>query len=205
MMKPSNLSKNTVCKLANAINRLKQLNCCWNTVLFAHLETMNIKQLQPDLCIYTSIATRDIFYIGVYVDDMVQAWRWRRSNGRSEAKTKRASLLERLGKLTFYWCISCSESRGIKYMKVTTCVRKVLMIQKMSDSNPVGTLICPEILFEGYRRWKGCETMAVSISCKELHVFFSLHEAKFFFFPWATLIDSLLRKNKNSGQQPSVS
>ena len=61
-----------VCKLKKSIYGLKQSPRCWNTVLGSHLEDMSFSQSVSDPCIYTDTGI-DLFFIGVYVDDIILA------------------------------------------------------------------------------------------------------------------------------------
>lgn len=75
--------------------------------LNAHLRKMGFSQLHSDPCIYVS--GEDMFYIGVYVDDMVLA-------GKDEAKIKHVKEelssrfdIKDLGKLRYF--LGCQLSR----------------------------------------------------------------------------------------------
>ncbi len=62
-----------VCKLKKSIYGLKQSSRCWNTALDYHLkEKMGFSQSTSDPCTYMDTGG-DVFYIGVYVDDMILA------------------------------------------------------------------------------------------------------------------------------------
>ena len=61
-----------VCKLKKSIYELKQSPRCWNIALDKKLKDMGFVQSTSDPCIYVD-AGGDIFFIGVYVDDIVLA------------------------------------------------------------------------------------------------------------------------------------
>jgi len=61
-----------VCKLKKSIYGLKQSPRCWNTTLDSHLKDMGFTQSVSDPCMYTD-AGGDLFFIGVYVDDIILA------------------------------------------------------------------------------------------------------------------------------------
>ena len=63
-----------VCKLKKSIYGLKQSPRCWNAALDSHLKEMGFVQSTSDPCIYVD-AGGDVFYIGVYIDDIVLAGR----------------------------------------------------------------------------------------------------------------------------------
>ena len=69
-----------VCKLKKSIYGLKQSAHCWNTTLDTHLKQMGFTQSASNPCIYTD-AGGDVFFIGVYVNDIILA-------GRSDKKIK---------------------------------------------------------------------------------------------------------------------
>ena len=58
-----------VCKLKKSLYGLKQSPRCWNMTLDAHLKSMGFTQSIAD----PSSAGEEVFYIGVYVDDIVLA------------------------------------------------------------------------------------------------------------------------------------
>ena len=76
----SEQEKQHVCRLKKSIYGLKQSPRCWNTSLDTHLKEMGFIQSTSDHCIYMD-AGGDVFFIGVYVDDIVLA-------GRSDERIK---------------------------------------------------------------------------------------------------------------------
>ena len=93
-----------VCRLKKSICGLKQSPRCWNIALDSHLKEMGFSQSQNDPCIYYKDADGEIFYMGVYVDDIILA-------GTSESKLKEVKTnLSRkfdtkdLGKLSYFMC-----------------------------------------------------------------------------------------------------
>ena len=66
--------ENRVCKLKKSIYGLKQSPLRWNTVFDSHLKEMGFTQSTSDPCIYMD-AGGDVFYMGVYVDDIILAGR----------------------------------------------------------------------------------------------------------------------------------
>ena len=61
-----------VCKLKNSIYGLKQSPHCWNTASDRQLKQMGFTESTSDPCIYKD-AGGDVFYIRVYVDDIILA------------------------------------------------------------------------------------------------------------------------------------
>ena len=72
--------ENLVCKLRKSIYGLKQSPRCWNTALDSHLKDIGFVQSVSDPCVYTD-KEGDMFFIGVYVDDIILA-------GRSDKKIR---------------------------------------------------------------------------------------------------------------------
>ena len=66
--------ENLVCKLKKSIYGLKQSPRCWNDALDTHLKEIGFVQSTSGPCIYM-VAGGDLFYIEVYVDDIVLAAR----------------------------------------------------------------------------------------------------------------------------------
>ncbi len=62
-----------VCKLNRSIYGLKQSPRCWNIVLDEQLKKMGFVQTTVDPCIYITAATGEMFFIAVYVDDILLA------------------------------------------------------------------------------------------------------------------------------------
>ena len=61
-----------VCKLKKSIYGLKQSPRCWNTALNKQLKEMGFVQSTSDPCLYIDTGG-DVFFIGVYVDDIIVA------------------------------------------------------------------------------------------------------------------------------------
>ena len=75
--------ENLVCRLKKSIYGLKQSPRCWNVALDAQLKNMGFVQSENDPCIYYRNTGGEMFYAGVYVDDIILA-------GKSERKLKRS-------------------------------------------------------------------------------------------------------------------
>ena len=134
-----------VCKLTKSIYGLKQSPRCWNTALDAHLVKMNFEQLCSDPCIYKSKTVGDIFFIGVYVDDIVLA-------GENETRIKEVKEMlasqfdiKDLGILTYFLGMSVIQDQRelTTWMGQPAYIKKLLEKYKMSDSKPVGTPVDP--------------------------------------------------------------
>ena len=71
--------ENLVCKLKKSIYGLKLSPRCWNAALDTQFKLMGFTQSENDPCIYYKDTGGEMFYIGVYVDDIILA-------GKSEGK-----------------------------------------------------------------------------------------------------------------------
>ena len=76
-----------VCRLKKSIYGLKQSPRCWNSALDSQLKKMGFVQADSDPCIYRASAG-EMFFIGVYVDDIVLA-------AKSEKRLKEQEISER--------------------------------------------------------------------------------------------------------------
>ena len=66
-------AEHLVCKLKKSIYGLKQSPRCWNTALDKHLKSIGFAQSNCDPCIYYKDVGGEVFYMGVYVDDIILA------------------------------------------------------------------------------------------------------------------------------------
>ena len=65
--------ENLVCRLKKSIYGLNQSPRCWNVALDAQLKNMGFVQSENDPCIYYRNTGGEMFYAGVYVDDIILA------------------------------------------------------------------------------------------------------------------------------------
>ena len=130
-----------VCKLNKSIYGLKQSPRCWNTALDTHLTEMGFTQSNSDPCIYRSDEGGEIFYLGVYVDDIILA-------GRSEDQVKevKAALSQKfeikdMGKLHHFLGISVVQNEQSKTVWIgqPAYTKNVLTKFGMQDCTPVNT------------------------------------------------------------------
>ena len=108
-----------MCKLNKSIYRLKQSPRCWNTTLDAQLRKMRFKQTTSDPCIHVRTA-EDLFYMGVYVDDIVLAGK----DGASIEKVKKELGtkfdIKDLGKLNYFLGMTIVQNQEEKTTSQTT-------------------------------------------------------------------------------------
>ena len=130
-----------VCKLNKSIYGLKQSPRCWNTALDIHLKDMGFTQSTSDPCIYRSDEGGEIFYHGVYVDDIILA-------GSSEDRVKevKAALSQKfeikdMGKLHHFLGMSIVQNEENKTVWIgqPAYTKNVLKKFGMQDCTPVNT------------------------------------------------------------------
>ena len=66
-------AEHLVCELKKSIYGLKQSPCCWNTALDKHVKSIGFAQSNCNTCIYYKHVGEQVFYMGVYVDDIILA------------------------------------------------------------------------------------------------------------------------------------
>ena len=129
-----------VCKLKKSIYGLKQSPRCWNTALDSHLKEMGFTQSTSDPCIYVD-AGGDVFYIGVYVDDIVLAGRT--DNRIKEVKTalSRKFDIKDMGKLHHFLGMTVVQDEEQKSVWIGQPAYTENLLKKfgMHDCKPVST------------------------------------------------------------------
>ena len=130
-----------VCRLKKSIYGLKQSPRCWNIALDSHLKKMGFSQSQSDPCIYYKNEDDEMFYIGVYVDDIILA-------GRSESRMKavKADIAQKfntkdLGKLSYFLGMKVSQNEENNSIWIGQCAytESLLKTFGMEDCKPVST------------------------------------------------------------------
>ena len=130
-----------VCRLKKSIYGLKQSPRCWNIALDSHLKEMGFSQSQSDPCIYYKDTGDEVFYMGVYVDDIILA-------GKSESKMKQVKTdLSRkfdtkdLGKLSYFLGMKIEQNELNGSVWIGQCAYTESLLNKlgMEDCKPVST------------------------------------------------------------------
>ena len=128
-------------ELNKSIYGLKQSPRCWNTALDTHLKDMGFAQSTSDPYIYRSDEGGEIFYLGVYVDNIILA-------GCSEDRIKKvkAALSQKfeikdMGKLHHFLGMSVvqDETRKTVWIGQPTYTENLLQKFGMQDCTPVNT------------------------------------------------------------------
>ena len=90
--------ENLVCKLKKSIYGLKQSPRCWNSALHNQLKEMGFLQTVSDPCIYRD-SGGEMFFIGVYVDDIILAGK---GDKRMKAALAKKLDIKDMGKLHYF-------------------------------------------------------------------------------------------------------
>ena len=130
-----------VCRLKKSIYGLKQSPRCWNIALDSHLKEMGFSQSQNDPCIYRKDTDGEVFYVGVYVDDIILA-----GKSVSQLKQVKADLsskfdMKDLGKLSYFlgMKVEQNEQNGSVWIGQRAYTESLLKRFGMEDCNPVST------------------------------------------------------------------
>ena len=129
-----------VCKLKKSIYGLKQSPRCWNTALDKQLKEMGFVQSTSDPCIYID-AGGDIFFIGVYVDNIILASRTlERVTEVKEALSQKFDIKD-MGKLHFFLGMQVMQDKktGDTWVGQPAYTENLLAKCGMQDSKPVST------------------------------------------------------------------
>lgn len=132
--------ENLVCKLKKSIYGLKQSPRCWNVALDTQLKEMGFAQSNNDPCIYYKNTGGDMFYMGVYVDDIVLA-------GKSETDLKQVKIalsrkfdIKDLGKLNYFLGVKVEKQEsGSIWIGQPAYTESLLAEFEMQDCKPVST------------------------------------------------------------------
>ena len=133
--------ENLVCKLKNSIYGLKQSPRCWNTALDKQLKEMGFVQSTSDACIYID-AEGDIFFIGVYVDDIILASRDLGRIRKVKESLSRKFDIKDMGKLHYFLGMQVVQDQqtGDTWIGQPNYIENLLRNFCMQDSKPVSTL-----------------------------------------------------------------
>ena len=93
--------ENLVCKLRKSIYGLKQSPRGWNTALDSHLKDIGFAQSVSDPCVYID-KEGDMFFIGVYVDDIILAGRSDKKIREGKDALARKFNIKDMGKLHYF-------------------------------------------------------------------------------------------------------
>ena len=128
-----------VCKLKKSIYGLKQSPRCWNAALDSHLKEMGFVQSTSDLCIY--VDAEDVFYIGVYIDDIVLAGRTDERIQEVKAALSRKFEIKDMGKLHYFLGMTVVQDKKQRSVWIgqPAYTEKLLREFGMQDCKPVST------------------------------------------------------------------
>ena len=132
--------ENLVCKLKKSIYGLKQSPRCWNTALDKQIKEMGFVQSTSDPCIYID-AGGDIFFIGVYVDDIILASRDLGRIRKVKESLSRKFDIKDMGKLHYFLGMQVVQDQqtGDTWIGQPNYIENLLRNLCMQDSKPVST------------------------------------------------------------------
>ena len=133
--------KHLVCKLKKSIYGLKQSPRCWNTALDSHLKQMGFVQSASDPCIYHMDAGGDMFYLGVYVDDIILAGSNDDRINEVKAALSQKFDIKDLGQLHHFLGMTVKQDKEQRSVWIgqPTYTENLLKKFGMQDSKPVHT------------------------------------------------------------------
>ena len=122
-----------VCKLKKSLYGLKQSPRCWNTAL----DEMGFVQSTSDPCLYIN-AGGDVFFIGVYVDDIILAGP---NLERIKETLSQKFYIKDMGKLHYFLGMQILQDQktGDIWMGQPNYTENLLKKCNMQDSKPVST------------------------------------------------------------------
>ena len=129
-----------VCKLKKSIYGLKQSPRCWNIALDKKLKDMGFVQSTSDPCLYVD-AGGDIFFIGVYVDDIVLAGQNLERIRKVKKSLSREFDIKDMGKLHYFLGMQVVQDQktGDVWIGQPNYTENLLRKHHMQDSKPVST------------------------------------------------------------------
>ena len=132
--------ENLVCKLKKSIYGLKQSPRCWNTALDKQLKEMGFIQSTSDPCIYFD-AGGDIFFIGVYVDNIVLAGQNSERIRKVKESLSQKFDIKDMGKLHYFLGMQVMQDQktGDIWIGQPKYTENLLRKFGMQDSKPVST------------------------------------------------------------------
>ena len=131
--------KHLVCRLKKSIYGLKQSPRCWNVALDTQLKRMGFTQSENDPCIYYRNTGGEMFYIGVYVDDIILAGKT--DNKLTEVKTglSRKFDIKDLGELSYFLGMKVEQRESAVWIGQPAYTKNLVESLGMQDCKPVVT------------------------------------------------------------------
>ncbi|XP_073811779.1 uncharacterized protein [Musca autumnalis] len=130
-----------VCRLNKAIYGLKQASRQWNKKLDAALKSLNLRQSNMDPCIYYNISGPKIFFIAVYVDDILIFSNNDAFKDKVKSELQRSFSMKDLGaaKNCVGLHITRNRDKGEIYVDQTIHVNEFLRRFNMAECKPIST------------------------------------------------------------------
>ncbi len=129
-----------VCKLKKSIYGLKQSPRCWNVALDTQVKSMGFIQSKNDPCIYFKNIGGEMFYMGVFVDDIVLAGKTERDLKGVKTTLSRKFEIKDLGKLNYFLGVKVEQREDDStWIGQPAYTKNLLETFGMQDSKPVST------------------------------------------------------------------
>ena len=134
-----------VCKLKKSLYGLKQSPRCWNTALDGYLKSIGFKQSNSDPCIYHRKTGGEMFYMGVYVDDIVLAGKTDKQVQDVKNSLANKFDIKDMGKMHYFLGMSVMQDEDSKSVWIGQPAYTANLLSKfgMQSSKPVSTPIDP--------------------------------------------------------------
>ena len=141
MMQPEGFEvegkEHLVCRLKKSLYGLKQSPRCWNT---AQLKEMGFTQSQNDPCIYYKYTGGDVFYIAVYVDDIILAGKTEGILNEVKDSLSRKFEIKDLGELNYFLGVKVEQRENNSvWIGQPAYTTSLLQTFGMQDCKPVST------------------------------------------------------------------
>ena len=107
-------SENLVFRLKKSIYGLKQSPRCWNVALDTTLKEMGFTQSKNDPCIYYKNTEGEMFYLGVYVDDIILAGKTETKLNEVKSDLSRKFDIKDLGELNYFLGIKIDQQDNLE-------------------------------------------------------------------------------------------
>ena len=132
-------SENLVCRLKKSIYGLKQSPRCWNVALDTTLKEMGFTQSENDPCIYYKNTEGEMFYLGVYVDDIILAGKTETKLNEVKSDLSRKFDIKDLGELNYFLGVKIDQQDNSVWIGQPAYTKNLLEMFGMQDCKPVST------------------------------------------------------------------
>ena len=131
--------KALVWKLNKSLYGLKQSGRNWHTVFHDFLLTLNFIQSSADACVYVKNHDEELFFILVWVDDIILATKHDKIMENVKEKFKGRFKMKDLGPISYFLGIQFSQMDGVITITQSSYLRNILNKFGMADCKPRAT------------------------------------------------------------------